>query len=105
MRPMRRCPWFSPRLPSTSHAQQNQLSLSYFDASGPETLYSAADSRRGAHGAFIEGGAGLDDDTSIVRVMVPKSDGSLLWLNDNGGSLMKDYFCQSGDGAGLAAWL
>ena len=79
--------------------------LASFDAGGDTTLYSAADSRWGAAGSLVEGDVPLDDDTSITRVMLPNSDGSLLRLNDNGGLTLRDFFGQSGAGADLTVWV
>ena len=42
------------------------------------------------------GDVGLDEDTNIVRVMLPDSDGSLLRLNDNGGLVLRAFFGASG---------
>ena len=93
-------------------AQEDSLSLADFDRSGLEmeaialfeaggstTLYSAADSRWGAVGSLIESDVNLDEDTRIVRVMLPERDGSLLRLNDDGGVVMRRYFGPSGAGA------
>ena len=79
--------------------------LASFDAGGSTTLYSASDSRWGASGTRVEGDVNLDDETSIVRVMLPNSDGSLLRLNDNGGLTLRDFFGQSGAGADLTVWV
>ena len=99
-------------------AQEESLSLSDFDRSGLEvevlalfvadgatTLYSAADSRWGAAGSLVEGDVEFDEDTRIVRVMLPQRDGSLLRLNDGGGVVMKRYFGQSGAGEDLTVWI
>ena len=83
--------------------------LASFDAGGDTTLYSASDSRWGAAGTLVEGDVNLDDDTSIIRVMLPNSDGSLLRFNDsdgdNGGLVLRDFFGQTGAGADLTVWV
>ena len=79
--------------------------LASFDAGGSATLYSASDSRWGASGTLVEGEVDIDDNTSITRVMLPNSDGSLLRLNDNGGLTLRDFFGQSGPGADLTVWV
>ena len=102
----------------SADAQSNTLSVSDFDQSGLQavvlasfnaggdtTLYSAPDSRWGASGTLVEGDVNLDDDTSITRVMLPNSDGSLLRLNDNGGLTLRNFFGQTGAGADLTVWV
>ena len=83
--------------------------LASFDAGGDTTLFAAADSRWGAVGTLVEGDVAFDDDTSITRVMLPNSDGSLLRLNDsdgdNDGLVLRDFFGQSGTGADLTVWV
>ena len=83
--------------------------LAAFDAGGDITFYAAADSPWGASGRLIEGDVALNEDTSIIRVMLPNSDGSLLRLNDNDGDnaglVMRDYFGQSGAGVDLTVWV
>ena len=79
--------------------------LASFDAGGSTTLYSASDSRWGASGTLVEGDVDLDDETSIVRVMLPNTDGSLLRLNDGGGLTLRDFFGQTGTGADLTVWV
>ena len=81
------------------------VALASFDAGGDTTLYSAPDSRWGASGTLVEGDVNLDDDTSITRVMLPNSDGSLLRLNDDGGLTLRDFFGASGAGADLTVWV
>ena len=93
---------------SVADFDQNGLQavvLASFDAGGPTTLYSASDSRWGASGTLVEGDVGIDDETSIVRVMLPNSDGSLLRLNDGGGLTLRDFFGQTGTGADLTVWV
>ena len=58
--------------------------LALFEAGGNETLYSAPDSRWGPSGSLVSGDIALSEDSSINRVMVPQSDGSLFRLNDDG---------------------
>ena len=79
--------------------------LASFDAGGDTTLYATSDSPWGASGTLVEGDVAFDNDTNIIRVMVPNSDGSLLRLNDNGGLLLRDFFGQSGAGADLTVWV
>ena len=79
--------------------------LASFDAGGDSTLYATSDSPWGASGTLVEGDVALDNDTNIIRVMVPNSDGSLLRLNDNGGLLLREFFGQSGAGADLTVWV
>ena len=83
--------------------------LASFDAGGDTMLYSASDSRWGASGTLVEGDINLDDDTSITRVMLPNSDGSLLRFNDsdgdNGGLVLRDFFGQTGAGVDLTVWV
>ena len=43
--------------------------------------------------------------SSIVRVMLPQSDGSLLRLNVDGPLVLRDYFGSSGGGADLTVWI
>ena len=75
--------------------------LASFDAGGDTTLYAASESRWGGSGSLVEGDVNLDDDTRILRVMLPNSDGSLLRLNDHGGLILSDFFGQAGAGADL----
>ena len=79
--------------------------LASFDAGGDTTLYATSDSPWGGSGTLVEGDVALDNDTNIIRVMVPNSDGSLLRLNDNGGLLLSEFFGQSGAGADLTVWV
>ena len=79
--------------------------IASFDAGGDTTLYATSDSPSGASGTLVEGDVALDNDTNIIRVMVPNSDGSLLRLNDNGGLLLREFFGQSGAGADLTVWV
>ena len=74
-------------------------SLALFEAGGATTLYSAAGSRWGANGSLVEGGVDLGADSQIVRVMVPKRNGSLLRLNDNGPLVLREFFGESGAGS------
>ena len=79
--------------------------LASFDSGGDTTFYSAADSRWGESGKLVEGDVDLNENTRIVRVMAPNSDGSLLRLNDNGGLTLRDFFGPSGTGADLTVWV
>ena len=82
--------------------------LASFNAAGSKTLWSAVGSRFGSHGTLVEGEVVLDNDTSLVRVMVPNSNGSLLRLNDDGtsaGLVMRDFFGAGGEGADLTVWV
>ena len=79
--------------------------LASFEAGGDTTLYATSDSPWGASGTLVEGDVALDNDTNIIRLMVPNSDGSLLRLNDNGGLLLSEFFGQSGAGADLTVWV
>ena len=82
--------------------------LASFDAGGDTTLYSASDSRWGASGSLVGGDVNLDDDTPIIRVMLPNNDGSLLRFNDDGadgGLVLRDFFGASGAGADLTVWV
>ena len=79
-----------------------------FEAGGAGSdpaLYSASGSRWTASGSLVEGEALLDEGSSIVRVMLPQSDGSLLRLNVDGPLVLRDYFGSSGDGADLTVWI
>ena len=75
------------------------------DAGSEPALYSASGSRWTESGSLVDGEVLLDEGSSIVRVMLPKSDGSLLRLNDGGPLVLRDYFGSSGDGADLTAWI
>ena len=79
--------------------------LASFDAGGDTTLYATSDSPWGGSGTLVEGDVALDNDTNIIRVMVPNNDGSLLRLNDNGGLLLSEFFGQAGAGADLTVWV
>ena len=79
--------------------------LASFDAAGSQTLWSDAGSRWGSQGALVAGDVALDDDSSVVRVMVPNRNGSLLRLNDDGPLVMRAFFGSGGDGADLTVWL
>ena len=68
-------------------------------------LYSASGSRWTESGSLVDGEVLLDEGSSIVRVMLPKSDGSLLRLNDDGPLVLRDYFGSSGDGVDLTVWI
>ena len=79
-----------------------------FEAGGAGSeaaLYSASGSRWTESGSLVDGEALLGEDSSIVRVMLPKSDGSLLRLNDGGPLVLRDYFGSSGGGADLTMWI
>ena len=75
------------------------------DAGSEPALYSASGSRWTASGSLVEGEALLGEGSSIVRVMLPQSDGSLLRLNDDGPLVLRDYFGSSGGGADLTVWI
>ena len=79
--------------------------LASFDAAGSQTLWSASGSRWGSQGALVAGDVALDDGSSVVRVVVPNSDGSLLRLNDNGPLVMGDFFGTGGEGSDLTIWV
>ena len=79
--------------------------LASFEAGGATTLYSAAGSSWGASGSLVEGDVGLDEDSSIVRVMSPNQNGSLLRLNDDGPLVLREFFGDTGAGAELTVWL
>ena len=79
-----------------------------FEAGGAGSepaLYSASGSRWTESGSLVDGEVLLGEDSSNVRVMLPKSDGSLLRLNDDGPLVLRDYFGSSGDGADLTVWI
>ena len=93
---------------TVAHFADNGLEtvvLASFDSGGDTTFYSAADSRWGESGKLVEGDVDLNENTRIVRVMAPNSDGSLLRLNDNGGLTLRDFFGPSGTGADLTVWV
>ncbi len=71
------------------------------DAGSEPALYSASGSRWTGSGSLVDGEALLGEGSSIVRVMLPKSDGSLLRLNVDGPLVLRDYFGSSGGGADL----
>ena len=75
------------------------------DAGSDPALYSASGSRWTESGSLVDGEALLGEGSSIVRVMLPESDGSLLRLNDGGPLVLRDYFGSSGDGADLTVWI
>ena len=75
------------------------------DAGSDPALYSASGSRWTESGSLVDGEALLGEGSSIVRVMLPQSDGSLLRLNDGGPLVLRDYFGSSGDGADLTVWI
>ena len=79
--------------------------LASFDAAGSQALWSASGSRWGSQGALVAGDVALDDGSSVVRVVVPSSDGSLLRLNDNGPLVMRDFFDTGGEGSDLTIWV
>ena len=68
-------------------------------------LYSASGSRWTESGSLVDGEVLLGEGSSIVRVMLPQSDGSLLRLNDGGPLVLRDYFGSSGGGADLTVWI
>ena len=79
-----------------------------FEAGGAGSeaaLYSASGSRWTESGSLVDGEALLGEDSSIVRVMLPQSDGSILRLNDGGPLVLRDYFGSSGGGADLTMWI
>ena len=79
-----------------------------FEAGGAGSepaLYSASGSRWTESGSLVEGEVLLGEGSSIVRVMLPQSDGSLLRLNVDGPLVLRDYFGSSGDGADLTVWI
>ena len=75
------------------------------DAGSEPALYSASGSRWTESGSLVDGEALLGEGSSIVRVMLPQSDGSLLRLNDDGPLVLRDYFGSSGDGVDLTVWI
>ena len=81
------------------------VALASFTAGGATTLYSSADSRWGATGSLLEGDVDLSADSKIARVMVPRRNGSLLRLNDDGPLVLRAWFGESGAGADLTVWL
>ena len=81
------------------------VALASFTAGGAKTLYSSADSRWGATGSLLEGDVDLSADSKIARVMVPRRNGSLLRLNDDGPLVLRAWFGESGAGADLTVWL
>ena len=95
----------SPSLADFDRSGLEVEALALFEAGGATTLYSAADSRWGAAGSLVEGDVEFDEDTRIVRVMLPERDGSLLRLNDDGGVAMERYFGLSGAGEDLTVWI
>ena len=95
----------SPSLADFDRSGLEVEALALFEAGGATTLYSAADSRWGAAGSLVEGDVEFDEDTRIVRVMLPERDGSLLRLNDDGGVAMERYFGRSGAGEDLTVWI
>ena len=79
-----------------------------FEAGGAGSepaLYSASGSRWTESGSLVDGEVLLGEGSSIVRVMLPESDGSLLRLNDDGPLVLRDYFGSSGGGADLTVWI
>ena len=79
-----------------------------FEAGGAGSepaLYSASGSRWTESGSLVDGDVLLGEGSSIVRVMLPQSDGSLLRLNVDGPLVLRDYFGSSGGGADLTAWI
>ena len=79
-----------------------------FEAGGAGSdpaLYSASGSRWTESGSLVDGQVLLGEGSSIVRVMLPESDGSLLRLNHDGPLVLRDYFGSSGDGADLTVWI
>ena len=103
---------------SSGLAQRDDLSLADFDAEGLETvvlasfesggattLWSAADSRWGAAGTLLAGDVELVLGSDISRIMSPRTDGSLLRLNDDGPLALRDFFGASGAGADLTIHL
>ena len=79
--------------------------LALFEAGGSETLYSDPNSRWGQSGSLVSGDIALSEDTSISRIMVPNTDGSLLRLNHNGSLVFRDYIDASGSGHDLTVWI
>ena len=75
------------------------------DAGSEPALYSASGSRWTESGSLVDGEALLGEGSSIVRVMLPQSDGSLLRLNVDGPLVLRDYFGSSGGGADLTVWI
>ena len=75
------------------------------DVGSEPALYSASGSRWTESGSLVDGEVLLGEGSSIVRVMLPQSDGSLLRLNDGGPLVLRDYFGSSGDGADLTVWI
>ena len=80
------------------------VTLASFEAGGATTFYSAPGSRWGASGSLVEGDADLDANSTIVRVMSPNQDGSLLRLNDDGPLALREFFGASGAGSDLTVW-
>ena len=79
-----------------------------FEAGGAgseSALYSASGSRWTESGSLVDGEVLLGEGSSIVRVMLPQSDGSLLRLNVDGPLVLRDYFGSSGGGADLTVWI
>ena len=79
-----------------------------FEAGGAGSepaLYSASGWRWTESGSLVDGEVLLGEGSSIVRVMLPQSDGSLLRLNVDGPLVLRDYFGSSGDGADLTVWI
>ena len=79
-----------------------------FEAGGAGSdpaLYSASGSRWTESGSLVDGEVLLGEGSSIVRVMLPQSDGSLLRLNVDGPLVLRDYFGSSGGGADLTVWI
>ena len=74
-------------------------------AGSDPALYSASGSRWTGSGSLVDGEVLLGEGSSIVRVMLPQSDGSLLRLNVDGPLVLRDYFGSSGDGADLTVWI
>ena len=79
-----------------------------FEAGGAGSepaLYSASGSRWTESGSLVDGEVLLGEGSSIVRVMLPQSGGSLLRLNVDGPLVLRDYFGSSGGGADLTVWI
>ena len=74
-------------------------------AGSDPALYSASGLRWTESGSLVDGEVLLGEGSSIVRVMLPESDGSLLRLNVDGPLVLRDYFGSSGDGADLTVWI
>ena len=79
--------------------------LASFTAGGSTTLFAAAGSRWGESGSSVSGDVELAEGSRVVRVMVPKSDGSWLRLNDDGPLVLREFFGPSGEGADLTVWV